>query len=295
LEEQSRSGVPRKEGKQTWFGWSDGWVARMRENTREKGAPTPAPFFAELFAVPAGAVNSAWARIFDGYTALYGDCWSWSNRIFTHPTSSSTYPLPIPLPLPIPVWRTHCLFDTECKTDSTTRCPFRREARLFQTHVALGRWQPGPSVFRHVTDPCFPSRPPITASIPPLHGSCVFSRPPRAVRSRLASRIHFPNGHMRPPWSTPALPHLSRDLYNFPRAPVRVPSHRIVALKFVPSRQGRNRAAKERRRWLVRSRPPASPPEARPRASSSPPRFVSTYPYRSAVPIPSMVPVVRRR
>ena len=78
LEEQSRSGVPRKEGKQTWFGWSDGWVARMRENTREKGAPTPAPFFAELFAVPAGAVNSARARIFDGYTALYGDCWSWS-------------------------------------------------------------------------------------------------------------------------------------------------------------------------------------------------------------------------
>ena len=78
LEEESRSGVPTKEGKQTWFGWSDGWVARMRENTREKGAPTPAPFFAELFAVPAGAVNSTWARIFDGYTALYGDCWSWS-------------------------------------------------------------------------------------------------------------------------------------------------------------------------------------------------------------------------
>ena len=60
---------------------SDGWVARMRENTREKGAPTPAPFFAELFAVPAGAVNSTRARIFDGYTALYGDCWSWSYHI----------------------------------------------------------------------------------------------------------------------------------------------------------------------------------------------------------------------
>jgi hypothetical protein len=58
---------------------SDGWVARMRENTREKGAPTPAPFFPSLFAVPAGDVNSAWARKFDGYTAIYGGCWSWSN------------------------------------------------------------------------------------------------------------------------------------------------------------------------------------------------------------------------
>jgi hypothetical protein len=91
LEEQSRSGVPRKEGKQTWFGWSDGWVARMRENTREKGAPTPAPFFAELFAVPAGAVNSARARIFDGYTALYGDCWSWSYRINAHRAQENTF------------------------------------------------------------------------------------------------------------------------------------------------------------------------------------------------------------
>jgi hypothetical protein len=51
---------------------SDGWVARMRENTREKGAPTPAPFFPSLFTVPAGDVNSAWARKFDGYAAIYG-------------------------------------------------------------------------------------------------------------------------------------------------------------------------------------------------------------------------------
>jgi hypothetical protein len=218
-----------------------------------------------------------------------------SDGILAKPTNDNGKIANGSIPLPLYPYQFGVPIASSTRSAKPTRCPFRREARLFQTHVALGRWQPGPHVFRHVTDPCFPSRPPITASIPPLHGSCVFSRPPRAVRSRLASRIHFPNGHMRPPWSTPALPHLSRDLYNSPRAPVPVPSHRIVALKFVPSRQGRNRAAKERRRWLVRSRPPASPPEARPRASSSPPRFVSTYPYRSAVPIPSMVPVVRRR
>jgi hypothetical protein len=40
-------------------GSDDGWVAQMRENTREKGAPSPAPFVSSLDTVPAGEVNSA--------------------------------------------------------------------------------------------------------------------------------------------------------------------------------------------------------------------------------------------
>jgi hypothetical protein len=51
---------------------NDGWVALMRENTREKGAPTPTLFFSSLDTVPAEELNSAKTRKFYGCTPVGG-------------------------------------------------------------------------------------------------------------------------------------------------------------------------------------------------------------------------------
>jgi hypothetical protein len=69
---------------------NDGWVAWMRENTREKGAPTPGPFFPSPDTAHAGELNSAKTCKFYGCTPIYDPWWSWSkltrHLVFQDPT-----------------------------------------------------------------------------------------------------------------------------------------------------------------------------------------------------------------
>jgi hypothetical protein len=179
------------------------------------------------------------------------------------------------------------LFDTESKPDSSTSHQ-PRVTRQSPAHATTGRWQPWPS---------FTATSPIRASLPPTNVRLAFTLPqivcflPPAPRRSITPRIQNPpsNGHTRTPRSTgllsptPALPlpPLSRDYITPPGAYL---SNRYscpgIRRELVPSRQPKSklprRAEEEESRggWLVRSRPPASPREARPPASSSPPRSV---------------------
>jgi hypothetical protein len=103
----------------------------------------------------------------------------------------------------------------------------------------------------------------------------------RQITSRF--RLHFSNGDRTPPRSTRLLSPTRPVPYI--TSPTHLPNHYSrrsaptawspSCLKSFRSQISRVRASRRPRRWPVRSRPPASLPAARPRASSSPPRFVS--------------------
>jgi hypothetical protein len=54
--------------------------AERREKTWKRGVQVHDVFFRETDTESAGLMNSARPRKFDGYTSIYGVCWSWSNK-----------------------------------------------------------------------------------------------------------------------------------------------------------------------------------------------------------------------
>jgi hypothetical protein len=52
--------------------------AERREKTCKRGVQVHSVLFRETNTESAGLMNSTWTRKFDGYTSIYGVCWSWS-------------------------------------------------------------------------------------------------------------------------------------------------------------------------------------------------------------------------
>jgi hypothetical protein len=63
--------------------------AERREKTWKRGVQVHGVLFRETDTESAELMNSARARKFDGYTSIYGVCWSWSYyHTFRFPTVS---------------------------------------------------------------------------------------------------------------------------------------------------------------------------------------------------------------
>jgi hypothetical protein len=65
--------------------------AERREKTWKSGVQVHGVLFRESDTESAGLMNSVRSRKFDGYTSIYGVCWSWSNSFFSIDLSPEVY------------------------------------------------------------------------------------------------------------------------------------------------------------------------------------------------------------